>query len=93
MKQYKVIRHGENWIHQISKLINTGKFGTKLYEVPNFMGRGATEYCMVMEDGSTDRVFLEWTPPEIGQQRNADLCQAHAFDIPLEDYYLLEQEA
>jgi len=52
-----------------------------------------TEYCMVMQDASTDRVFLEWVAPEIGKQKDADLAQASAWGIPKEDYLLMEQEA
>jgi hypothetical protein len=57
------------------------------------MGTGRTEYCIWMKDASTDREFIEWTPPEIGKQGNAELCQAEAFGIPLEDWLLIKQEA
>jgi len=76
-----------------AKHINTGIKGTKLYEVKNFMDTGQTEYCMHMKDASSDREFIEWVEPKIGKQGNADLCQANAFGIPLEDYLLMEQEA
>jgi len=74
-------------------LIDTGQKGTRLYEVKDFMGTGRTEYCMLMDDASTDRQFIEWTPPEIGKQGDAELCQAHAFGIPLEDWLLVTEEA
>jgi hypothetical protein len=70
-----------------------------LYEVPNFLDTNETEYCMVMQDGSTDRVFLEWVEPSIGRQSNADLAQASGWidsngnPIPEEDYLALEIEA
>jgi len=90
-----------------AKLIDTGVKGTRLYEVGDFTNKvgkfvsedyeasenGDTEYCMLMDDASTDRQFIEWTPPEIGKQRNAELCQAHAFGVPLEDYLLMAEEA
>jgi hypothetical protein len=83
-------------------LINTGERGTKLYKVDNFATKvlgntrtmaDSTQYCMVMNDASTDRIFLEWTPPEVGKHGDADLCQAHAWGIQKEDYLLLGQEA
>jgi hypothetical protein len=76
-----------------AKHINTGVKGTKLYEVKNFMNTGRTEYCMWMKDSSTDREFIEWIEPKVAKQGNADLCQANAFGIPLEDYLSMEQEA
>ena len=76
-----------------AKLIHTGIKRTKLYEVPNFMDTGEAEYCMFMVDGSTPREFVEWVPPEIGKQADADLAQAHAWGLPKEDYLTLEQEA
>ena len=76
-----------------ARLIDSGAKGTRLYEVKNFMDTGRTEYCMLMDDASTDRQFIEWTPPEIGEQGNAELCQAHAFGIPLEDWLLVTEEA
>jgi hypothetical protein len=83
-----------------AKLIHTGTLGTKLYQVDNFTKvvsggntTGDTEYCMVMQDASSDRVFLEWTPPEIGKQANADLAQANAWGITLGEYLNVEQEA
>ena len=78
-----------------AKLIHTGIKGTKLYQVDDFAEKvlgdtsrikNSTEYCMVMQDASTDRVFLEWVDPKIGQQEDADLAQATALQIPLEDY-------
>jgi hypothetical protein len=84
-----------------AELIHTGVKGTRLYKVKGFgktvAGRPAdgddTEYCMVMDDSSTDRQFLEWVEPEIGKQGDADLCQATALQIPLEDYLNMVQEA
>jgi len=76
-----------------AELIHTGIKGTELYLVKNFMGTRRTEYCMHMKDASTDRTFIEWVEPTIGKQGNADLCQANAFGIPVEDYILIDQEA
>jgi uncharacterized protein DUF6745 len=84
-----------------AKLVHTGERGTRLYSVDNFTHvigvsdtkQNDTEYCMVMDDASTDRVFLEWVDPEIGKKGNADEAQAAAWGVPLEDYLLLAQEA
>lgn len=76
-----------------AKLIHKGIKGTKLYQVDNFMGTEQTEYCMWMQDWSTPREFIEWVPPAIGKQKDADLAQANAWQIPLEDYLLAEQRA
>lgn len=66
--------------------INTGTKGTDLYRVPDFMDTGNEEFCLVMTCPSTGRQFLEWTPPEVGRKGDADLCQAHALGMSLEDY-------
>ncbi len=76
-----------------ARLIHIGIKGSKLYECKNFMGIGDTEYCVWMKDASTPREFIEFVPPEIGAQGDADLCQANAYGIPLEDYLLIDQEA
>lgn len=70
-----------------AKLIDTGSEGTKLYECKNFMGTRKTEFCMVMQDHSTPRVFIEFVPPAIGKKRSAVAAQAAAYGIP-EDQYL-----
>ena len=72
-----------------AKLIHTGIKGTRLYEVPNFMDTGDTEYCMRMKHPSLKTEYLEWVEPSIGKQGDADVCQANAFGIPLEDYLLM----
>lgn len=76
-----------------AKAVHTGQRGTVLYEVKNFMDTRRTEYCMHMKDASTDREFIEWVPPKIGKQKNADLAQANAWGIALEDYLNLSYEA
>jgi hypothetical protein len=73
-------------------LVSTGtkptraKEPTKLYEVPNFMETGETEYAMTMFCPSTGRPFLEWVEPAIGKQHDADLAQATAFGISKAQY-------
>ena len=69
-----------------AKLIDTGKKGTKLYRIDNFMDTGETEYCMWMRDWSTPREFIEFVEPEVGKSKDADLCQAHAFGVDLKEY-------
>lgn len=90
---WRILKPSEVLKGMKAKLLDTGQRGTRLYQVDNFMDTGSTEYCIVMDDSSTDRQFLEWVEPEIGKQKNAELCQAHAFGIPLEDWLLMEQEA
>jgi hypothetical protein len=88
-----------------AKHINTGKKGTRLYEVSNFAEKvgkllsedyeatdSDTEYCMVMDDPFTDRVFLEWVEPSLGKLADADLCQAKAFSITKKQYLEMELE-
>ena len=79
--------------HVGAKLINTGKLGTRLYQVDNFMDTGETEYCMLMDDASTPRQFIEWVEPTIGKQADADLAQASAFGVPKDIYISLGAEA
>lgn len=68
---------------------------TKLYEVKNFMDTGETEYCMRMTHPTIDREYIEWVPPKVGKQGDADLAQCAAWTdkdgdpIPLEDYHQL----
>lgn len=84
-----------------AQLIHTGQRGTRLYQVDDFTKKvlgdssvtGDTEYCMVMDDASTDRQFLEWVDPKVGSQKDADFAQASAWGIPLEDYLNLGAEA
>ena len=71
-----------------AKLIHTGIKGTRLYEVKNFYDTGKTQYCIRMKHPSLKTEYIEWVEPAIGEQRNADLCQANAFGVPLEDYLL-----
>jgi hypothetical protein len=46
-----------------------------------------------MTDPSTGRCYLEWIEPEVGEQQDAELCQAHLFDIDLADWLSLTAEA
>jgi hypothetical protein len=56
-------------------------------------GYGGYDYIIHMRDAShPDREFIEWVEPAIGSQRNAELCQAHAFGISLEDWLSIRQE-
>lgn len=93
MAAISMLKPGELLKQMNAQLVHTGKKGTKLYECKNFMDTGETEYAMWMQDSSTPREFLEFVPPEIGKQKDADLCQASAWGIPLEDYLNMVQEA
>jgi hypothetical protein len=87
--------------HVNAKLVSTGKKPTRakeptrLYEIPNFLDTGETEFCMTMACPSTARPFLEWVLPEIGRKHDADLAQAVAFQITKEQYMAIppDQEA
>jgi hypothetical protein len=75
-----------------AKLVNVGQKGTELYEVPNFMDTGETEYCMKMEHPSiAGKYYIEWVEPSIGKQKDADLCQAVAFGFTKEQYLEAEE--
>ncbi|CAB4132296.1 hypothetical protein UFOVP253_1, partial [uncultured Caudovirales phage] len=67
-------------------LIDTGRKGTRLYEVKNFYDTGKTQYCIRMKHPSLDTEYIEWVKPEVGSQGSADLCQATAFNVPLQEY-------
>jgi hypothetical protein len=54
---------------------------------------GGFDYFIHMRDAShPERRFIEWVDPQIGRQRNAELCQAHAFGISLDDWLSIEHE-
>jgi hypothetical protein len=54
---------------------------------------GGFDYFIHMRDAShPEREFIEWVDPRIGRQRNAELCQAHAFGISLDEWLSIEQE-
>lgn len=84
-----------------AQLLDTGMRGTKLYRLrlpdrialdrPRDYGRW--DYFIHMRDAShPEREFIEWVDPTVGRQRSAELCQAHAFGISLEDWLAIEQE-
>jgi len=75
-----------------AELINVGQKGTELYQVPNFMDTGKTEYCMKMEHPSIkDKFYIEWVEPRIGIKADADLAQAVAFGFTKEQYLDAEE--
>lgn len=70
-----------------AKLIDTGTRGVELYEVPNFMDSGETEYCVKMQHPSIPkRYYIEWVLPEYGKRGSADKWMAFSRSLPLEDY-------
>lgn len=84
-----------------AELIDTGVRGTRLYRLPlpfriridRFAGYGGYDYFIHMRDAShPEREFVEWVEPRIGCQRNAELCQAHAFGVSLAEWLSIEQE-
>ncbi len=60
-----------------AKLIHIGKRGVELYEVPNFMDTGETEYCLKMEHPSIKgKLYIEWVHPDVGKKGDADEAMA-----------------
>lgn len=84
-----------------AQLIDRGVRGTALYRLPlppriardRKPGYGEFDYFIHMRDAShPEREFIEWVDPEIGKQRHAELCQAWAFGISLDDWLSIEHE-
>ncbi|BBX63209.1 hypothetical protein MSAS_23830 [Mycobacterium saskatchewanense] len=84
-----------------AELIDRGVRGTTLYRLTlpprmardRMRGHGGYDYFIHMRDAShPEREFVEWVDPQIGCQRDAELCQAHAFGISLDDWLSIEQE-
>jgi hypothetical protein len=84
-----------------AEVLDRGARGTTLYRLtlPPRMARdrkqshGAYDYFIHMRDAShPERQFVEWVDPQLGRQRNAELCQALAFGISLDDWLAIEQE-
>ncbi len=82
-------------------LLDTGIKGTALYRLrlpariarDRPAGYGQHDYFIHMRDAShPEREFIEWVDPNVGEKRNAELCQAHAFGITLEDWLSIEQQ-
>lgn len=81
-----------------AKFLNKGVKGTELYKVENFMGRGETEYAMVMTCQSTGRKFLEWAvDKEVAAKGDADEAHACSFidadgnRLSVEDYLTMAE--
>ncbi|WP_234817977.1 hypothetical protein [Mycolicibacterium sphagni] len=84
-----------------AELLDRGVRGTALYrlELPPRLARdrkpdyGRYDYFIHMRDAShPEREFIEWVDPQIGRQRSAELCQAYAFGITLDDWLSIEHE-
>lgn len=84
-----------------AQLFDAGMRGTKLYRLrlPDRIaadrprGYGRWDYFIHMRDAShPEREFIEWVDPTVGRQGSAELCQAHAFGISLDDWLAIEQE-
>lgn len=82
-------------------LIDRGVKGTRLYRLrlPAAIARdrpsgyGEFDYFIHMNDAShPEREFIEWVDPTIGRRGNAELCQAHAFGITLEQWLAVSAE-
>jgi len=84
-----------------AQLLDSGIKETRLYRLrlpPQLAadrapGYGRYDYFIHMRDAShPQREFIEWVDPKIGRDHNAELCQAHAFGITLEDWLEISQE-
>lgn len=82
-----------------AELIDVGVRGTRLYRLPlpwrlridRIAGYGGYDYFIHMRDAShPEREFVEWVEPELGRQRDAELCQARAFGISLAEWLSIE---
>lgn len=83
-----------------ARLIDIGEGGTRLYQLrlPREIARdrpagyGGFDYFIFMRDAShPEREFIEWVDPHVGVHGDAELCQAHAFGISLQDWLSIEQ--
>ena len=84
-----------------AELLDEGAKGTRLYRLylPGRIARdrrpeyGRYDYFIHMHDAShPEREFIEWVDPKIGEQRNAELCQAQAFGVSLDEWLSTEEE-
>ncbi len=83
-----------------AELLDVGVKGTRLYRLPlpfrirsdRVSGYGAHDYFIHMRDASHPNEFIEWVDPQIGRQRDAELCQATAVGITLAEWLSIEQE-
>lgn len=84
-----------------AELVDVGVRGTRLYRLPlpfrlrldRVQGYGAYDYFIHMRDAShPEREFVEWVDPALGRRHDAELCQAHAFGISLDQWLSIEQE-
>ena len=82
-------------------LMDRGAKGTRLYRLrlPGSIrrdrptGYGDFDYFIHMHDAShPEREFIEWVDPAVGRRGNAELCQAHAFGITLEQWLAITDE-
>jgi hypothetical protein len=84
-----------------AELLDVGVRGTRLYRLrlpprlaaDRVRGYGRDDYFIHMRDAShPEREFIEWVDPGVAAHRNAELCQAHAFGIPLDVWLSVELE-
>jgi hypothetical protein len=84
-----------------ARILDVGVKGTTLYRLflprriagDRVRGYGRYDYFIHMRDAShPEREFIEWVDPAIAAQGNAELCQAHAFGITLDQWLSIEQQ-
>jgi hypothetical protein len=84
-----------------ARLLDVGAKGTALYRLSlptriardRVRGYGGYDYFIHMRDAShPEREFIEWVDPKVGVLSNAELCQAHAFGITLEQWLSITQD-
>lgn len=83
-----------------AQLIDRGARGTSLFRLwlPDRIARdrprgyGECDYFIHMRDAShPEREFVEWVDPRVAIHGDAELCQAHAFGISLQEWLSIEQ--
>jgi hypothetical protein len=88
-------------IESDAEVLDRGARGTPLYRLAlpprsardRKRGYRDYDYFIHMRDAShPERQFVEWVDPQLGRQRDAELCQAHAFGISLDDWLSIDQE-
>ncbi|NVN50652.1 hypothetical protein [Mycolicibacterium hippocampi] len=84
-----------------AELLDVGVKGTALYRLPlpgrirrdRVDGYGGYDYFIHMRDAShPEREFIEWVDPRVAVRRDAELCQAQAFGITLDEWLSIAQE-
>lgn len=74
------------------QLEHTSARGNSLYSSDN-LGTGQREYFLRYKCPTTGREYFSFVPPEIGQEKDADLAMAHSFKLTKEQYCSIIRES